>query len=71
MTRVPFGDLVDVADDRLGKDQAYLLDTMLIRDELGWSDQTDLGQGLAMTLEWVDAHLSLLSQFPDDYEHKQ
>ena len=71
MMRVPFGDLVDVSDDRLGKDQAYLLDTMLIRDELGWSDQTDLEKGLAMTLGWIDAQLSLLSQFPDDYEHKQ
>ena len=71
MTGVAFGDLVEVADDRLGKDRAYRLDAGLIREQLGWNDRITLGRGLAMTLEWVDAHLPLLSQLPCDYEHKQ
>ena len=71
MTGVAFGDLVEVADDRLGKDRAYRLDAGLIRERLGWNDRITLGRGLAMTLEWVDAHLPLLSQLPCDYEHKQ
>ena len=71
MTGVAFGDLVEVADDRLGKDRAYRLDAGLIRERLGWNDRITLGRGLAMTLAWVDAHLPLLSQLPCDYEHKQ
>ena len=71
LTGVSFGEFVDVAEDRLGKDQVYLLDSALIREGLGWSDRITLSQGLTMTLEWVDAHLPLLRSFSFDYEHKQ
>ncbi|NBW52027.1 MAG: dTDP-glucose 4,6-dehydratase, partial [Betaproteobacteria bacterium] len=70
MTGVPFSDLVTVSEDRLGKDQAYLLDSKKIRDELGWSSKVDLDQGLAQTLAWVDANLEVLKTLPADYIHK-
>jgi len=65
-----FTDLVESSDDRLGKDQAYYLDSSKARSELGWVDHTSLESGLAETLSWVDSNLSLLQTFPDQYLHK-
>jgi dTDP-glucose 4,6-dehydratase len=59
-----------VAEERLGKDQAYLLDSQKIRQELGWQDQISLAEGLGATLAWVDDHLSTLETLPADYIHK-
>lgn len=70
MTRTPFAELAVVSEDRLGKDQAYLLDSARVRDELGWSDHTGLDVGLAETLAWVDANLVILKTLPADYIHK-
>ena len=71
MTGGPFDDLVEMTPDRLGKDEAYLLDTTRLRDDLGWSDRIDLRQGLAETLRWLEENLSLLEQLPYDYRHRQ
>jgi dTDP-glucose 4,6-dehydratase len=70
LTAVSFDDLAKVSEDRLGKDQAYLLDSTKIREELGWSDTIDLGNGLVQTLEWVDANTETLTLQPQEYLHK-
>jgi len=67
---VDFKDLVEVTEERLGKDQAYLLDSKKVRSELGWQDQVSLSAGLAATLDWVDGNLSVLQNLPLDYIHK-
>jgi dTDP-glucose 4,6-dehydratase len=67
---VRFGDLVEVVGDRLGKDQAYLLDSGKIRSELGWSDRVSLADGLRETLGWIDANLDTLRNERMDYVHK-
>jgi dTDP-glucose 4,6-dehydratase len=70
MTGMPFADLAVVSEDRLGKDQAYLLDSAKIRKELGWSHTINLEQGLKETLDWVDTNLDVLKKLPADYIHK-
>jgi dTDP-glucose 4,6-dehydratase len=70
ITGTRFQDLAVVAEDRLGKDQAYLLESGKIRSELNWSDQVTLEDGLRETLAWVDAHLDVLKELPCDYIHK-
>ena len=70
LTGVAFADLVEVTEDRLGKDQAYLLDSQKIRTELGWQDRFPLVDGLTETLEWVDTNLETLKTLPIDYIHK-
>lgn len=70
LTGVAFGDLAVVAEDRLGKDQAYLLDSAKIRQELGWSHRVALEDGLCETLQWVDDNLDTLAALPADYIHK-
>jgi len=70
MTDTPFSTLAVVSEDRLGKDQAYLLDSEKIRSELNWSHRVTLDQGLEETLAWVDANLTTLKDLPADYIHK-
>ena len=67
---VRFDDLAEVVGERLGKDQAYLLDSGKLRSELGWQDRFALADGLRDTLAWVDANLDTLKSLPADYVHK-
>ena len=69
MTGVSFEDLVEISEDRLGKDEAYLLDSTRLRNDLGWSDTRSLRQGLTETVAWMEDNLSQLQNCPDDYIH--
>lgn len=71
LTSTSFSDLVNISDDRLGKDQAYLLDSNKLRNDFSWQDETGLNEGLTDTLTWVDNNLDLLEKLPADYIHKQ
>ena len=70
MTSTPFSALAQVSEERLGKDQAYLLDSTKIRNELGWTHKVALNDGLKETLSWVEANLEVLKTLPADYIHK-
>jgi dTDP-glucose 4,6-dehydratase len=71
LTNANFSDLVEVSEDRLGKDQAYLLDSTKLRENLTWQDKINLEQGLIDTLSWVDNNIEILKSLPADYIHKQ
>ena len=70
MTNIPFADLVEETEDRLGKDQSYLLRSTKLRQELDWRDKISLEAGIKKTLTWVDDNLSCLQSLPMDYSHK-
>lgn len=70
ITAVELNDLAIVSDDRLGKDQAYLLESSKLRDELNWHDHVTLENGLKETLAWIDNNLETLKMLPADYIHK-
>lgn len=70
MTGKPFEDLAEVTEERLGKDQAYLLDSSRLREDLSWKDQISLEQGLTETLSWIEDNLDQLKQLPQNYQHK-
>ena len=59
-----FSELVQSSEERLGKDQSYLLESSAMRQVHGWSDQISLQQGLQETLAWVDANLATLRPCP-------
>ena len=65
-----FNALVQSSEERLGKDQSYLLESSAMRQVHGWSDQISLQQGLRETLAWVDANLATLKTLPWSYQHK-
>lgn len=62
--------VADVAEERVGKDAFYTLDSRKIRGELGWSDAVSLDAGIDETLSWVDANLDDLRRLPQSYIHK-
>lgn len=65
-----FNELVQSSEERLGKDQSYLLESSAMRQVHGWSDQITLQHGLQETLAWVDANLATLETLPWSYQHK-
>lgn len=67
---VAFASVVQEGEERLGKDQSYLLDSSRMRERFGWHDGVGLDDGLSQTLDWVDTHYERLSQLPWHYIHK-
>jgi dTDP-glucose 4,6-dehydratase len=67
---VPFESLCEVSPERLGKDQAYLMDSARAREELGWTDSTSFEQGVDATIRWVKENLDEIKTLPLDYIHK-
>tara|TARA_B100002051_G_scaffold221936_1_gene216057 strand:- start:236 stop:1258 length:1023 start_codon:yes stop_codon:yes gene_type:complete len=65
-----YRELVQSSEERLGKDQSYLLESSAMRQVHGWSDQISLEKGLQETLAWVDANLPTLKTLPWSYQHK-
>ncbi len=71
ITGIPFEQVVDETEDRLGKDQSYLLDSSKLRNELNWIDKISLNEGLQETLEWIDKNIEVLNNLPIEYTHKK
>lgn len=67
---INFYGLVEESEERLGKDQSYMLNSDKIRKELGWNDTIDIEEGIASTIKWVDRNLDTLKNLPHDYIHK-
>jgi dTDP-glucose 4,6-dehydratase len=65
-----FSDVVDIVDDRPGKDAAYLLDSTRCRTELGWQDRVALEEGVDGVIRWARAHRDTLAHMPLAYQHK-
>ncbi|MBF0559237.1 MAG: GDP-mannose 4,6-dehydratase, partial [Nitrospirae bacterium] len=65
-----FSDVVEISEDRPGKDQAYLLDSSKAMAHLGWKDRIGLEQGIEETIGWVCDNLEVLKTLPFDYIHK-
>jgi dTDP-glucose 4,6-dehydratase len=67
---VRFEDVVEMVDDRPGKDSAYLLDSSKARAQLGWEPRRTLAEGIEDTLGWINDHRDALLAQPADYVHK-
>lgn len=68
---VSFEENVEIAEDRLGKDAYYLLDSQKARNELGWHDKIALENGIEDTILWVKNNLNTLKKQPFNYIHKK
>lgn len=66
-----FDDVAQVSEERLGKDQAYLLDSEKIKAELGWEPQISLDEGLQRCFDWCKQNLDAIKSLSQVYEHKQ
>lgn len=64
--------LVEMAEERTGKDHAYLLDSQFIRQSLEWCDSVDLSSGIERVIAWFDKW-SESARFTESivYKHKR
>lgn len=65
-----FDAIVQVTEDRPGKDAAYLLDSAKARRTLGWRDAVSLEAGVAETIQWFGNYEAEIRRQPLDYVHK-
>ena len=54
MTGANFDAVVTIGEERLGKDQAYFLDSAKIRTVFNWTDTISLEQGVEETISWLE-----------------
>ncbi len=67
---VTFSEVVEMQEERLGKDLSYALDSTKLRTQLGWKEYISLSQGIDETLAWVEQNFNELKQEPLNYKHK-
>lgn len=67
---VKLDEFIEIADERLGKDAAYLLDSAKAKNALGWEDKISLEKGIDETIAWAKLNLKELREHPAVYEHK-
>lgn len=65
-----FEDVVEITESRRGHDKAYTLDWSKIRNDLGWTPEIELEDGLNDTHEWVEKYWREISAQPLEYIHK-
>ena len=65
-----FDKVVELVDDRPGKDQAYFLDSKKLRKKTGWHNKVSLDKGLEQTIKWFEQHKAQLKSFEENYVHK-
>jgi len=59
------------SEERLGKDDSYLLDSSKLQRELGWAPQITLDSGIDGVKQWAEAHLPFLITEPLAYQHRK
>lgn len=64
---VPFEDLCEVTEDRLGQDARYWLDSSAINRDVGWTPRIGWEEGLAEMVAWGRKYLDVLRDWPTDY----
>lgn len=69
--RVKFDDVIEIVNERLGKDSAYFLCSNKARQELGWTDKVSLEDGIDETIDWVENNFQILKAQPFDYIHQK
>ena len=67
---VNFDSIVNISDERLGKDQNYLLSSEKLRKELNWEDKIKLSDGIKSTIEWIDKNSMYFKNISWDYKHQ-
>jgi dTDP-glucose 4,6-dehydratase len=64
---IPFEQLCEVTEDRLGQDSRYWLDSSAIKAAVGWEPQVGWDEGLAEMVDWGRTYLDAIRDWPTDY----
>lgn len=64
---LPFEQLCEVTEDRLGQDSRYWLDSSALREAVGWEPQVGWDEGLAEMVAWGRRYLDQIRDWPTNY----
>jgi len=64
---IPFEDLCEMTEDRLGQDSRYWLDSSSIKNDIGWEPKVNWDEGLKEMVEWGEKYLEQIKDWPTDY----
>jgi dTDP-glucose 4,6-dehydratase len=67
---IRFDDLVEVSEDRPGKDALYSMSTQKAENKLQWKPAVNLDLGLEKTIDWVKRNIDVIKTLPLEYQHK-
>ena len=67
---IDFNSAVEIGEDRIGKDQAYLMSSKKAKEVLSWEPKIDLSSGIDETIAWVRNNFEVISKMPLEYKHK-
>ena len=70
VTNVDFASLVEVTEDRPGKDANYAMDSSKAKKTLGWHPTYTLDRGIEESVSWVKSNLDAIRELPLEYIHK-
>lgn len=58
------------AEERLGQDKAYVIDSTKARKEFGWASRIPMEEGISQVVDWVEKYWDEIQKQPLDYVHK-
>jgi len=64
---IPFEEICEVTEDRLGQDSRYWLDSSAIKNDVGWEPKIGWDEGLAEVVEWGRKYEEQIMAWPTDY----
>ena len=70
LTNAEFNKIVEIKDERLGKDKNYLLNSESIRNCFNWEDKVPLLDGLKDTISWIEKDMDYFFNTSWEYHHK-
>ena len=56
--------------ERLGPDQAYVIDSSKARNQFDWQPKITIAGGLKRIVNWIDYYWDLIQHEELNYEHK-
>ena len=65
--QMPFAELCEMSEDRLGQDSRYWLDSSAIKAAVGWEPQIGWDEGLAEMVEWGKTYIDQIRDWPTGY----
>jgi dTDP-glucose 4,6-dehydratase len=66
-----FGEVTESVGQRPGQDMAYVLDSGLARQHLGWEPLRSLNDGIRDAIRWVEDNWEQIRKEPLEYVHKE
>ena len=66
-----FSDVTSVTEDRLGKDMCYEMSFKQTKDEISWSPNISLENGIQECIRWITRNYDTISALPREYLHKE